>query len=68
LERFKKIAPDREPKLAELNRLYDLFWRSNSALDKALFQAKIGIVSAELAEIEFTDTPIPLKDQSATVK
>jgi hypothetical protein len=67
-ERFKNMAPDRESKVTELNRLYDLFWRSSSALDKALLRAKIGMVSAELAEIEITDTSIARTDQSGTVK
>ena len=62
------MASDRESKMTELNGLYDLFWQSSSALDKALIRAKIGMVSAELARIEMTDPPIALRDSSGTIK
>ena len=62
------MASERESSMMELNGLYDLFWQSSSALDKALIRTKIGMVSAELARIEMTDPSIPLKDQSGTIK
>jgi len=62
------MASDRESKTIELNRLYGLFWQSSSTLDKALVRAKLRMVSAELAQIEMTDTPVSLADHSVGVK
>ena len=62
------MTSDRKAKATELNRLYELFWKSSSVLDQALVRAKIGMVAAELTKIEMTDTPIPLTDRSGTVK
>jgi hypothetical protein len=55
------MTSDRKSKTIELSRLYDLFWQSGSTLDRALVRAKIGMVSAELAKIEITDSQNPLK-------
>ena len=57
------MAADRESMVTELNKLYELFWKSGSVLDRALARAKIGMVSAELAKIETADTHNRPKDR-----
>jgi hypothetical protein len=63
-----KMISDRESKMKELKRLYDLLWQPGSALNQALVRAKIGMVSAELAKIEMTDHNIPRPDLSGNMK
>jgi hypothetical protein len=53
-----------EFKSAELNRLYDLFWRSSSELDRALLKAKIRMVAAEPDRMEMAGAFIPNSDRS----
>jgi hypothetical protein len=58
------MTPGNEFKSVELNRLYDLFWRSSSELDKALIKAKIRMVTTELDQMEMTGASIAYSDRS----